>query len=114
MREHTQAQELCRYLKFLSEKATVFSTSAILQFDDEFRGMVARSEANYDHHTSLNDLQAHHFDFSTMKKRSKSRSLSANTATSRMTTLITAQGANTHTRVSCVIPRSTALCFMTF
>ena len=57
--EHAQAQQLCRYLKFLSKKAIAFSTTAILQFDDEFRGMVARGEAAYDDHTSLNDLQAH-------------------------------------------------------
>ena len=65
--EHVQAQQLCRYLKFLSKKAIAFSTTAILQFDDEFRGMVARGEAAYDDHTSLNDLQAHHFDSSAVK-----------------------------------------------
>ena len=65
--EHVQAQHLCRYLKFLSKKAIAFSTTAILQFDDEFRGMVARGEAAYDDHTSLNDLEAHHFDSSAVK-----------------------------------------------
>ena len=65
--EHVQAQQLCRYLKFLSKKALAFSTTAILQFDDEFRGMVARGEAAYDDHTSLNDPQAHHFDSSAVK-----------------------------------------------
>ena len=64
---HLQAQQLCRYLKFLSKKAIAFTTTAILQFDDEFRGMVARGEAAYDDHTSLNDLQAHHFDSSAVK-----------------------------------------------
>ena len=45
--EHAQAQQLCRYLKFLSKKAIAFSTTAILQFDDEFRGMVAaRSQSH--------------------------------------------------------------------
>ena len=29
--------------------------------------MVTRGEAAYDDHTSLNDLQAHHFDSSTVK-----------------------------------------------
>ena len=60
--EHAQAQMLCRYLNFSSKKSIAFSTSAILQFDDEFRGMVARGEATYDDHSSLNELQAHHFD----------------------------------------------------
>ena len=69
--EHAQAQQLCRYLKFLSKKAIAFSTTAILQFDDEFRGMVARGEAAYDDHTSLNDLQAHHFDSSAVKAPNK-------------------------------------------
>ena len=44
--EHAQAQQLCRYLKFLSKKAIAFSTTAILQFDDEFRGMVARGDSS--------------------------------------------------------------------
>ena len=48
--EHIQAQMLCGYVKFLSKKSIAFSTSAILQFDDEFRGMVARGEATYDDH----------------------------------------------------------------
>jgi len=65
--EHIQAQMLCRYLKFLSKKSIAFSTSAILQFDDEFRGMIARGEATYDDHPSLNELQAHHFDSSAVK-----------------------------------------------
>ena len=81
--EHAQAQQLCRYLKFLSKKAIAFSTTAILQFDDEFRGMVARGEAAYDDHTSLNDLQAHHFDSSAVKApnvrpRDRSRIRSSN------------------------------------
>ena len=40
---------------------------AILQFDEEFRGMVARGEATYDNHSSLNDLQAHHIDSPAVK-----------------------------------------------
>ena len=60
--EHTQAQMLCRYRKFLSKKSIAFSTSAILQLDDEFRGMVARREATYSDHSSLKELQAQHFD----------------------------------------------------
>ena len=55
--EHTQAQMLCRYLKFFSKKSIAFSTSAILQFDDEF-GIVARGEATYDDHSSFNDLHS--------------------------------------------------------
>jgi len=46
--EHVQAQQLCHYLKFLSKKAIAFSTTALLQFDDEFRGMVTRGEAAYE------------------------------------------------------------------
>ena len=60
--DHVQAQQLWRYLKFLSKKAIAFSSPAILQFDDEFRGMVPRGEAAYDDHTYLNELQAHHFE----------------------------------------------------
>ena len=121
--EHLQAQQLCRYLKFLSKKAIAFTTTAILQFDDEFRGMVARGEAAYDDHTSLNDLQAHHFDSSAVKTTTTRpkiavvpvqvipklvvRSLSANTATSGTRIPITVQGAITHTRVSCATPRNT-------
>ena len=40
---------------------------AILQFDEEFRGMVERGEATYDNHSSLNELQAHHIDSSAVK-----------------------------------------------
>ena len=82
--EHAQAQQLCHYLKFLSKKAIAFSTTANLQFDDdEFRGMVAHGEAAYDDHTSLNDLQAYHFDFSAVKApnvrpRDRSRIRSSN------------------------------------
>ena len=68
--EHIQAQMLCGYVKFLSKKSIAFSTSAILQFDDEFRGMVARGEATYDDHLSLNELQAHHFENKENKGRS--------------------------------------------
>lgn len=74
--EHTQAQMLCRYLKFFSKKSIAFSTSAILQFDDEFRGMVARGEATCDDHSTLNELQAHHFDSSAVKA-SNSRNFSS-------------------------------------
>ena len=69
--EHTQAHQLCRYLKFLSKKAIAFSTSAILQFDDEFRGIVARGETSYDDHPSLSDLQAHRFDSWAIKTRER-------------------------------------------
>ena len=120
--EHAQAQHLCRYLKFLSKKAIAFSTAAILQFDDEVRGMVGRGEAAYDDHTSLNHLQAHHFDSSAVKApnvrpRDRSRklaapSLSANTATNGTKILITVADAITPTRVSCATPRSMALCFI--
>ena len=65
--EHTLAQILCRCLKFLSKKSIAFSTSAILQFDDKFCGMVAHGKATYDDHSSLNELQAHHFDSSAVK-----------------------------------------------
>lgn len=40
---------------------------AILQFDEESRGMVAHGEATYDNHSSLNELQADHIDSSAVK-----------------------------------------------
>ena len=126
--EHAQAQQLCRYLKFLSKKAIAFSTTAILQFDDEFRGMVARGEAAYDDHTSLNDLQAHHFDSSAVKAphvrprdRSRIRSSNSQAGSSKSfgkhcyngtKILKTVADAITPTRVSCAIPRNMALCFI--
>ena len=63
---------LCRYLKFLSKKRISFIILAILQFDEEFRGMVVRGEATDDNHSSLNELQAHHID-SSADKSSNSR-----------------------------------------
>jgi len=65
--DQVQAQQLCCHLKFLSKKATAFSTPAILQFRDEFCGMDVRGEVTYDNQTSLNDLQAHRFDCSVVK-----------------------------------------------
>ena len=129
--EHTQAQMLCRYLKFLSKKSIAFSTSAILQFDDEFRGMVARGEATYDDHSSLNELQAHHFDSSAVKA---SNSRPRDRGRPRASPLPTGSsksfgkhgykwnedphncggggGAITLTRVSCATPLSTVPCFI--
>ena len=52
--EHVQAQQLCLY-----KKAIASSTQANMQFDNEFRGIIARREEAYNNHTSLNDLQAH-------------------------------------------------------
>ena len=43
-----------RNLKFLSKKSIAFSTSAIMQFYDEFRGMIGRGEAP----TTITDFQS--------------------------------------------------------
>jgi len=116
---------LCRYLKFLSKKPIAFSTSAILQFDDEFRGMLARGEATYDDQWSLNELQAHHFVSSAVKAsnsrpRNRRRPHASHLPTDSLTDIATSgtriaiavEGAITFTRVLCATPLSTVLFFI--
>lgn len=124
-REHTQAQMLCRYLKFLSKKPIAFSTSAILQFDDEYRCMVARGEATFDDHWSLNELRAHYFVSSAVKAsnsrpRNRGRPHASHLPTDSLVDIATSgtripiavEGAITFTRVLCATPLSTVLFFI--